>query len=236
VRLYGLNGLLIVNVLLLALAVVCAYAFLTVQSPPVAAALFTSAFFGAAALPVYGAFLMPDIFNLAIVLLAYFLWLYKEVRAQDVRLKPDATYEPTPIVVMGVASSAASGLSRTLIDTVASGFSRTFSTISAALMARWTDFAAAVVGVATYSAGPGSGAGRVSLVRSPGGAVNGLAGLRSALSVVAAAVLPPAPERRRHRRIQLPGGDRKTFIDGFVDHPTRRGKASAGHRRSRPGV
>ena len=25
---------------------------------------------------------MPDIFNLAVVLLAYFLWLYKEVRAQ----------------------------------------------------------------------------------------------------------------------------------------------------------
>ncbi len=82
VRLYGLNGLLIANVLLLAMAVVCAYVFLAAQSPPASAALFTSAFFGAAALPVYGAFLMPDIFNLAVVLLAYFLWLYKEVRAQ----------------------------------------------------------------------------------------------------------------------------------------------------------
>ena len=82
-RLYGLNGLLIFNVLLLAMAVVCAYVFLAAQSPPASAALFTSAFFGAAALPVYGAFLMPDIFNLAVVLLAYFLWLYKEVRAQD---------------------------------------------------------------------------------------------------------------------------------------------------------
>ena len=35
VRLYGLNGLLIVNVLLLAMAVVCAYVFLAAQSPPV---------------------------------------------------------------------------------------------------------------------------------------------------------------------------------------------------------
>ncbi len=112
VRLYGLNGLLIFNVLLLALAVVCAYVFLAAQSPPASAALFTSAFFGAAALPVYGAFLMPDVFNLAIVLFAYFLWLYKEVRAQDVRLKPDATYEPTPIVVSGVASRVASGVVR----------------------------------------------------------------------------------------------------------------------------
>ena len=120
VRLYGLNGLLIANVLLLAMAVVCAYVFLAAQSPPASAALFTSAFFGAAALPVYGAFLMPDIFNLAVVLLAYFLWLYKEVRAQDVvRLKPDTTYEPTPVVVSGTG--------------VVSGFSRTISNASVRL-------------------------------------------------------------------------------------------------------
>jgi hypothetical protein len=147
VRLYGLNGLLIVNVLLLALAVVCAYVFLAAQSPPASAALFTSAFFGAAALPVYGAFLMPDIFNLAVVLLAYFLWLYKEVRAQDVvRLKPDTTYEPTPVVVSG--TGVVSGFSRTISNAV-SGFSRT---LAANLTAPWTDFAAAaLLGVATYS-------------------------------------------------------------------------------------
>ena len=147
VRLYGLNGLLIVNVLLLAMAVVCAYVFLAAQSPPASAALFTSAFFGAAALPVYGAFLMPDIFNLAVVLLAYFLWLYKEVRAQSVvRLKPDTTYEPTPVVVSG--TGVVSGFSRT-ISSVVSGFSRTSA---ANLTAPWTDFAAAVLlGVATYS-------------------------------------------------------------------------------------
>jgi len=96
VRLYGLNGLLMFNVLLLAVAVICAYAFLAAESPPATAALFTSAFFGAAALPVYGVFLMPDVFNLAMVLVAYFLWLYKEVR---VGLKADPTYEPTPVVV-----------------------------------------------------------------------------------------------------------------------------------------
>jgi hypothetical protein len=145
VRLYGLNGLLIFNVLLLAIAVVCAYVFLAAQSPPASAALFTSAFFGAAALPVYGAFLMPDVFNLAVVMLAYFLWLYKGVRAQEVRLKPDATYAPTPVVV-------ASGFSRTssnLIVRLASGFSRTSARL---LTARWTDFAAAILlGVATYS-------------------------------------------------------------------------------------
>ena len=152
VKLYGLNGLLIFNVLLLALAVVCAYAFLTVQSPPVAAALFTSAFFGAAALPVYGAFLMPDIFNLAMVLLAYFLWLYKEVRQErkDVRLKPDATYEPTPVVVTGV--HVGSGFSRTLSDVASTVVSGLIQTLDAHLTRAWTDYAAAaLLGIATYS-------------------------------------------------------------------------------------
>jgi hypothetical protein len=146
VRLYGLNGMLIFNVLLLAVAVVCAYAFLAAESPPATAALFTSAFFGAAALPVYAAFLMPDVFNLAIVLVAYFLWLYKDVRrtAESVRLKADTTYKPTPVVV--------SGFSRTLPGVV-SGFSRTLSdTMARLLTAPWTDFAAAVLlGIATYS-------------------------------------------------------------------------------------
>jgi hypothetical protein len=147
VRLYGLNGMLMFNVLLLAVAVVCAYAFLAAESPSATAALFTSAFFGAAALPVYGVFLMPDVFNLAVVLLAYFLWLYKEVHSErhEVRLKADPTYQPTPVVVSG----GGSGFSRTLLhvaSSVASGLSRTVST------ARWTDFAAAaLLGLATYS-------------------------------------------------------------------------------------
>jgi hypothetical protein len=153
VRLYGLNGMLIFNVLLLALAVVCAYAFLAAESPPATAALFTSAFFGAAALPVYGVFLMPDMFNLAIVLLAYFLWLYKEIRAPRPELRPmaDTTYVPTPVVVGSGFSRAGvmSGFSRTLFSMTSglvSGFGRTLST------ARWTDFAgAALLGIATYS-------------------------------------------------------------------------------------
>ena len=152
VRLYGLNGMLIFNVLLLAVAVVCAYAFLAAESPPATAALFTSAFFGAAALPVYGAFLMPDVFNLAIVLLAYFLLLYKEVRRgsrEGVRLKADPTYEPityepTPVIITAGGSSAWSS--------VGSGFSRTLSYTARLLAARWTDFAAAaLLGIATYS-------------------------------------------------------------------------------------
>jgi hypothetical protein len=84
VRMFGLNGLLLFNVVLLAGVAVCAYLFLTAQqSSPTSAVAFTTAFLGAAALPVYGVFLMPEIFNVALVFAAYFLWLYKLVSPQS---------------------------------------------------------------------------------------------------------------------------------------------------------
>ncbi len=79
VRIFGLNGLLLFHTLLLAAVAACGYFFLAAQSPPAAAAAFTTAFLGAAALPVYGVLLMPEIFNFSFVFFAYFLWLYKEV-------------------------------------------------------------------------------------------------------------------------------------------------------------
>ena len=79
VRYFGLNGLLLFHVVLLAVAAVVAYVFLVAQSPPVSAAAFVTAFFGASVLPVYGVFLMPEIFNFTLVFVAYFLWLYKEI-------------------------------------------------------------------------------------------------------------------------------------------------------------
>ena len=79
VRLWGLNGMLLFHVLLLTGVGVCGYLFLASQSPPVASAVFTTAFLGAAALPVYGVFLMPEIFNFSLVFFAYFFWLFKEI-------------------------------------------------------------------------------------------------------------------------------------------------------------
>lgn len=49
----------------------------------VGAALFTTAFVGAASVPVFGVFLMPEIFNFSIVFIAYFLWLDKEVTPES---------------------------------------------------------------------------------------------------------------------------------------------------------
>jgi hypothetical protein len=79
VRLFGMNGFLIVHVLLLFGVGVCGYLFLVARSRPGPALVFTLAFMAAAAVPVWAAFLTSDLFNFAIVFFAYFLWLYKEV-------------------------------------------------------------------------------------------------------------------------------------------------------------
>jgi hypothetical protein len=79
VRLLGLNGMLVLNVLLLAAACACAYVFLAANSRPAPALAFALAFVFAACVPIYAIFLTPEIFNFTLVTLAYFLWLYKEV-------------------------------------------------------------------------------------------------------------------------------------------------------------
>jgi hypothetical protein len=78
-RLFGLNGFLVFNVLLLFVVCVCGYRFLLARARPGPALAFTLAFVGATIVPVYGVFLTSDLFNFALVFVAYFLWLYKEV-------------------------------------------------------------------------------------------------------------------------------------------------------------
>ena len=78
-RVFGLNGLLLFHVVLLAIVAICGYLFLAARSSPPAALLLTTAFLGASTLPAYAVFLTPEIFNFTLVLLAYFLWLYREV-------------------------------------------------------------------------------------------------------------------------------------------------------------
>lgn len=102
VRMLGLNGLLVLHVLLLAACGVGAYAFLAAQSSAASAATFTTAFLGASVLPVYGVFLMPEIFNFTLVFLAYFLWLYKEVAPRS-RLAGRST-DLIAAILLGVAT------------------------------------------------------------------------------------------------------------------------------------
>src|SRR5439155_4218600 len=52
---------------------------LAAQSRSAPALAFTLAFVGAAVVPVYVVFLMPDLFNFAVIFFAYFWWLYKDL-------------------------------------------------------------------------------------------------------------------------------------------------------------
>ena len=79
VRLAGINGLLLFNVLLLVGAFLASYHFLVARTSPAAALVLSLGFLGASVAPVYMVWLTPEVFNLALVFFAYFLWMYKHV-------------------------------------------------------------------------------------------------------------------------------------------------------------
>jgi hypothetical protein len=80
VRVAGLNGLLLLNVLLLAGTFVCLYLYAAARMASSSALLVSTGFLGASITPLFGVWMMPETFNLALVGVAYFFWLYKEVR------------------------------------------------------------------------------------------------------------------------------------------------------------
>ena len=104
VRLLGMNGFLVFHVLLLFVACVCGYLFLAADSRPAAALTFTLAFVGASVVPVYIVFLTSDLFNFALVFIAYFLWLYKEVARAAVRWLNGTGSEVVAAVLLGMAT------------------------------------------------------------------------------------------------------------------------------------
>jgi hypothetical protein len=105
VRLLGLNGFLVFNVLLLFGVCVCGYCFLSARARPGPALVFTLAFVGATVVPIYGVFLTSDLFNFALVFFAYFLWLYKEVsRPAGQEGDDDAWTDVAAAVLLGMAT------------------------------------------------------------------------------------------------------------------------------------
>jgi 4-amino-4-deoxy-L-arabinose transferase-like glycosyltransferase len=67
------------NVLMLCAVVACAVLFSRARLGRVAGTAMGLVFVGASVVPLYGAWLTPEMFNLTLVFVAYFLWLYKEV-------------------------------------------------------------------------------------------------------------------------------------------------------------
>lgn len=82
VRAFGTNGFLVLHALVVIVTFLCAYAFLAARSHPAAALVFAATFVFVSVTPVYLVWLTPDLFNLGLVMLGYFFWLYKEVAGQ----------------------------------------------------------------------------------------------------------------------------------------------------------
>src|SRR3954447_17024490 len=104
VRLLGLNGFLVLHVLLLFGVGVCGYRFLAARSAPGPSLLFTLAFIGASCVPVYTVFLAPEIFHFALIFFAYFLWLDKEVRPDAPRWRRRRGSALAAAVLLGAAT------------------------------------------------------------------------------------------------------------------------------------
>lgn len=88
VAVFGTNGFLVLHALLMTLCFACAYAFLAARSTPVAALVFAAAFLFVSVAPVYMVWMLPDFFNLAMVLVGYFFWSYKEVAGAWLGARP----------------------------------------------------------------------------------------------------------------------------------------------------
>jgi hypothetical protein len=83
IAIFGTNGFLVLNALLLALVLLCGYLFLHARSGRWPSAILAASFVMASVIPVYWAWIMPEVFNFSLAFLAYFCWLYKEVAAPE---------------------------------------------------------------------------------------------------------------------------------------------------------
>lgn len=79
VKVFGTNGFVLLNALLLSAALWCGFLFLAARMQATVAALLAGAFVMASVVPVYFVWITPELFNFTVGLLAYFCWLYKEV-------------------------------------------------------------------------------------------------------------------------------------------------------------
>ncbi len=105
----GLGGLLLFNALLLALATWCAVRFCQARVGRWLGALLGVSFVFASVVPVYGAFLTSETFNFAMVLVAYFLWLFKRVAHGEGPLFSPRT-DIAAAVLIGIATYSKPGI------------------------------------------------------------------------------------------------------------------------------
>jgi hypothetical protein len=105
VRLLGLNGFLVLHVLLMFGVCVCGYLFLAARARPGPALAFTLAFVAATCVPVYLVMVTPEVLNFSLVFFAYFLWLYKEVAPSSTsRFLLGAGSDVCAAILLGIAT------------------------------------------------------------------------------------------------------------------------------------
>jgi hypothetical protein len=63
IALFGTNGFLVLNAVLIALVVLCSYLFLHARSGPWSSAILAAAFVFGSVVPVYFVWIMPEVFN-----------------------------------------------------------------------------------------------------------------------------------------------------------------------------
>jgi hypothetical protein len=79
VRVFGTNGFLVFHAILLSAMLLAGYLFLNARSSPLVSLMLSAGFLMASVAPTYFAWTTPELFNLSLVVLGYFFWLFKEV-------------------------------------------------------------------------------------------------------------------------------------------------------------
>jgi hypothetical protein len=83
VRVLGTNGFLLLHALLLAAMVLAAYLFLHARAPAAVSAALAAGYVLASVAPVYFVWITPELFNLGLIVLGLFFWVFKEVARSE---------------------------------------------------------------------------------------------------------------------------------------------------------
>ncbi|MFI5177888.1 MAG: hypothetical protein ACHQO8_04975 [Vicinamibacterales bacterium] len=111
VALGGLGGMLVLNGLLLLGCVWCAVRFCQARVGRIAGAVLGVAFVVASVVPVFTVWLTSEIFNFALVLFAYFLWLYKQAAPPEARGRWGGAWtDIAAAILLGVATYSKPGV------------------------------------------------------------------------------------------------------------------------------
>jgi hypothetical protein len=104
VRLFGTNGLLLLHAVLLTSVLLAGYFFLAASGSRGTALGVTVTFFFATVVPAYFVWLTPELFNLCLVFLGAFFWLYKERAPTPPRLLQGLPSDIIAAVIWGAVT------------------------------------------------------------------------------------------------------------------------------------